>query len=151
MANYGIVFLYLHNEFYTHDRVKRGLQQASLRLITSHSKQLWDNCTFCIFDAPEEESKTYEERIEFLKTFSTKNNWSPFLHVIDVIKCEDQKHLDNYLAEIVAKKGEGVMLREPGSLYEHGRSNLMRRYKEYLDTEVRVIKNMYPHGLECQQ
>ena len=27
----------------------------------------------------------------------------------------------------------------------------MKRYKEFQDTEVRVIKNMFPHGLECQQ
>ena len=43
------------------------------------------------------------------------------------------------------------MLRKPSSLYEQGRSNSMKKYKEYLDTEVRVVKNMYPHGMECVQ
>ena len=59
--------------------------------------------------------------------------------------------MDQFMKEIVNKKGEGVILRQPESLYEHGRSNAMKRYKEYQDTEVRIVKNMFPHGLECQQ
>ena len=51
----------------------------------------------------------------------------------------------------MGKKGEGVVLREPLSKYSYGRSNSMKKYKQFQDTEVRVIKNMYPHGLECQQ
>ena len=132
-------------------RVKRGKQQAALHLITSRSEKLWDNFTFCIFDVPDLKTKPYEERIEFLKSVSKEYNWPSFLRVIDIVKCEGQHHLNKFLAEIVEKKGEGVMLREPGSLYEHGRSISMKKYKEYIDTEVRVVKNMYPNGLECQQ
>jgi ATP-dependent DNA ligase len=32
-------------------------------------------------------------------------------------------------AEVVKKKGEGLMLRAPGSNYEFGRSDSLRRYK----------------------
>ena len=127
------------------------MQQASLQLTQSQSDKLWNESTFCIFDVPDQETKTYEERIQFLKDFSKEHNWSSFLHVIDVVKCDGKEHLNKYLSEIVEKKGEGVILREPGSLYEHGRSNKMKKYKEYIDTEVRVIKNKYPLGIECRQ
>jgi ATP-dependent DNA ligase len=60
-------------------------------------------------------------------------------------------HLKEYFKEIVAKGGEGVMLREPQSLYKQGRSKSLRKYKEYFDTEVKVIENAYPHGFNCQQ
>ena len=43
------------------------------------------------------------------------------------------------------------MLRKAGSLYEKGRSNSMRKYKEFKDIEVKVVKNMFPHGFECEQ
>ena len=129
----------------------RGLQQASLGLTNSKNKKIWEKCTFCIFDIPDQNTKVYEKRVEFLKDFSNKNNWPSFLHVIDVVKCNGKEHLNNFLAEIVEKKGEGVMLREPGSLYESGRSNKMKKYKEFVDTEVKVIKNKYPYGLECEQ
>ena len=115
------------------------------------SETVWKNATFCVFDVPDQSSKVYEERMEFLKKFSQDSQWPSFLRVVENIKCESQDHLNKYMKEITDKKGEGVMLREPNSMYESGRSNAMKRYKEYLDTEVKIIKNMYPHGLECQQ
>lgn len=51
----------------------------------------------------------------------------------------------------MAKNGEGLVLREPGSMYKAGRSSSLRKYKPELDTEVTVVKNMYPHGLSCKQ
>ena len=43
------------------------------------------------------------------------------------------------------------MLREPLSLYKAGRSSSLRKYKPYYDSEVKVLENNYPHGLNCQQ
>jgi hypothetical protein len=43
------------------------------------------------------------------------------------------------------------MLREPQSLYKEGRSESLKKYKEYFDTEVKVLQNNYPHGFSCQQ
>jgi ATP-dependent DNA ligase len=59
--------------------------------------------------------------------------------------------LKEYFDSIIAKGGEGVMLREPQSLYKSGRSNSLRKFKPYFDTEVKVIENNYPHGFNCQQ
>jgi DNA ligase-1 len=59
--------------------------------------------------------------------------------------------LKKYLAGILAKGGEGVMLREANSLYEVGRSNSLRKYKPFFDTEVKVVENNYPHGFNCLQ
>jgi hypothetical protein len=43
------------------------------------------------------------------------------------------------------------MLREPQSLYKAGRSESLRKFKPFFDTEVKVIENNYPHGFLCQQ
>jgi ATP-dependent DNA ligase len=43
------------------------------------------------------------------------------------------------------------MMREPGSLYKVGRSRSMRKYKNFADTEVKVVENNYPHGFHCKQ
>jgi DNA ligase-1 len=53
--------------------------------------------------------------------------------------------------EIVAKGGEGVMLRAPQSLYTGGRSGNIRKYKPFSDTEVKVSEILYPHGFNCEQ
>ena len=53
--------------------------------------------------------------------------------------------------EITSKGGEGTVLREPGSLYTPNRSSSLRKYKQFLDTEVKVEKNQYPFGFTCVQ
>ena len=70
---------------------------------------------------------------------------------VEFVKCKGTEHLAEYMKDIVSKGGEGVMLREANSLYEGKRSTTLRRHKEFLDTEVKVIKNNYPHGFECLQ
>jgi DNA ligase-1 len=59
--------------------------------------------------------------------------------------------LKEYFDSIIAKGGEGVMLREPQSLYKAGRSESLRKFKQFFDTEVKVIENNFPHGLDCLQ
>ena len=74
-----------------------------------------------------------------------------FAKVVEYIKCENKEHLKQFNESIIAKAGEGVVLREPGSLYKQGRSQSLRKYKPYFDTEVKVVKNQYPYGFSCQQ
>ena len=116
----------------------------------SLKENLWKSATFCVFDAPEK-SLPFESRISYLKDLQQENQWPSFIKVIDMVQCKDNKHFQEFFNEIIKNNGEGVMLRKPLSLYDKGRSNSLRRYKEYPDTEVIVTKNMYPHGLECKQ
>ena len=74
-----------------------------------------------------------------------------FAKVVEFVKCEGKEHLQQFNKSIIEKGGEGVILREPGSLYESGRSSGLRKYKPYLDTEVKVVKSQYPYGFACEQ
>jgi DNA ligase-1 len=74
-----------------------------------------------------------------------------FVRVVETVKCEGPAHLKDYAKGITAKGGEGVMLRDPQSLYIAGRSKNLCKYKDFLDTEVKVIANNYPHGFNCVQ
>ena len=68
------------------------------------------------------------------------------------IECKGQDHLQSYLKTITESGGEGVMLRQPGSLYHSGRTSTLRRVKEFTDTEVKFIqKSPDGLGLLCQQ
>ena len=130
---------------------KRGLQQESIQLTRSISPKVWNKANFCVFDIPDEHYRPYEERMEILKNLSKDNDWPSFLRVIEIVKCQGRDHLKEFFGKILSEKGEGVMLREPNSKYESGRSNAMKKYKELEDTEVKVIKNMFPQGFQCQQ
>ena len=87
------------------------------------------------------------ERIEFLQNVKLPS----FAKIVEFVKCESKEHLKQFNESVIAKGGEGVMLREPGSFYKAGRSASLRRFKPFFDTEVKVVKNQYPHGFTCEQ
>jgi len=60
-----------------------------------------------------------------------------------------EEHLFEYLRSIEALNGEGVMLREPGSLYERRRCKVLQKVKTITDTEAMVVG--FSNGaLDCQ-
>ena len=89
--------------------------------------------------------------MEHLKQLETAGVLPSFVKLVERVKCKGPEHLKEFFDSIVKKNGEGVILREPGSLYENGRSQGLKKYKQYFDAEVKVTKNVYPHGLECIQ
>ena len=74
-----------------------------------------------------------------------------FVKVVEFVKCEGKEHLKQFNKAIIDKGGEGVVLREPGSMYESGRSDSLRKFKPFFDNEVKVVKNQYPFGFTCEQ
>ena len=81
----------------------------------------------------------------------TRGSLPDFVKIVEAIECKSQDHLKQYFNEITEKGGEGIMLREAGSLYKVGRSNSLKKYKAFLDTEVKVVDNNFPHGFTCLQ
>ena len=131
-------------------RVQRGLQQSALPLTRSSNEKYWKNANFCVFDAPEHEAP-FEERIKFLEKLKIERQWPSNIQLVEQILCKNRDHMNQYFTSVIHNKGEGLMLREPNSLYEFGRSNSMKRYKEYIDTECLVKNSFYPHGFQCVQ
>jgi len=55
-----------------------------------------------------------------------------------VSRCEGQDHLLKMLKKVLLKGGEGIMLRRPNSMYEHGRSHSLLKVKHFHDEEAKV-------------
>ena len=73
-----------------------------------------------------------------------------FVNIVETVKCEGKQHLKEYFSSIVAKGGEGVILRDPQSLYKPGRSENMRTFKpQYFD--VKIVETVLPRGFQCVQ
>ena len=151
MESYGKIIRVFPSFLLIVIRIQRGLQQSALKLTQSNKESHWkENAVFCIFDCPDT-SGPFENRMEFLNKLKKEQEWPSFLHVVEMIKCRDQSHFKEFFETVISKNGEGVMLRASFSNYEPGRSTSMKRYKEYKDTEVKVIKCMLPHGFQCEQ
>lgn len=99
----------------------------------------WTKIRYMVFDAPHLKV-SFEERMDFLKQKAQKIHTWPFhLQIVDQEVCTGIEHLQSELTRIEALGGEGLMLRQPGSFYEAGRSQTLLKVKNMFDTEARVI------------
>lgn len=53
--------------------------------------------------------------------------------------CKNQKHLDKAMDEVLAQKGEGMMIKDPNSMYEFKRSGFLLKVKKFDDAEATII------------
>jgi DNA ligase-1 len=62
------------------------------------------------------------------------------------VRCEGVAHLTAELGRVEALGGEGLMLRQPGSRYEVGRSTTLLKVKTFHDAEARVVAHTAGEG-----
>jgi DNA ligase 1 len=98
------------------------------------SADLWRNVRFMVFDMPEFE-EPFEKRVYRIRTSSLGHYATPVLHEL----VESREHLELRLEELVADGAEGLMIRQPGSLYEYKRSKTLLKVKPWYTDEVRVV------------
>lgn len=89
-----------------------------------------------IFDAPLVPGG-FEERIKVARKFIALDN--PYLKLIEQTVCDSEEHLAKLMDKICGAKGEGVMLKDPKSLYERKRSFSLLKVKRFEDAEAKVI------------
>jgi len=62
---------------------------------------------------------------------------------------KDRKHLDEELEKVLAKKGEGLMIKDPDSMYERFRSDKLLKIKVFDDSEAKVLGHLKGSGKNC--
>ncbi len=97
----------------------------------------WRDITYFVFDAPKLPGD-FETRFVDLKQ-KLRVNPAKYVKVLNHIRCEGLDHMYEELEAINAAGGEGLMLRDPKSLYEVGRSRTLLKVKSFLDDEATVI------------
>jgi DNA ligase-1 len=97
----------------------------------------WNTIRFVIFDAPLA-AKPFEDRIEYLKEESPR--WqNKNIEILEHKLCSDLDHLRSELQRVESLGGEGLMLRQPSSVYVAGRSATLLKVKTFHDAEAEVI------------
>lgn len=94
----------------------------------------WKNVRYMVFDAPQL-SLPFEDRLQYLKDNITNNEFVD-LHIHS--KVESKKHLLDLLKQVTSEGAEGLMIREPGSMYDVGRSQTLLKVKQFYDSEAVV-------------
>jgi len=98
---------------------------------------LWKQVRYVVFDIPVL-AEPFEARIEHLHRLIREHNPSYAL-AHDHRRCLGIAHLKEELQRVEALGGEGLMLRQPSSIYVAGRSSTLLKVKTFQDAEARVI------------
>jgi DNA ligase-1 len=104
----------------------------------------WKELSFLVFDAPAIDAP-FEDRIARIETLLAERSPAyakPHRHA----RCDSIAHLREELARVEALGGEGLMLRQPGSRYEVGRSSTLLKVKSFKDDEARVVEHLAGAG-----
>lgn len=97
----------------------------------------WRQIRFLVFDAPAQQV-TFEERMAYLQDL-LREATAEFAAVHTHTRCQGITHLKQELERVESLGGEGLMLRQPGSLYVAGRSSTLLKVKTFHDAEAKVI------------
>jgi DNA ligase-1 len=97
----------------------------------------WKQVTYVVFDAPEAKGG-FEDRIAHIEKVM-KRAAAPHARALEHVVCTGMDHLREELLRVEALGGEGLMLRQPKSMYAVGRSNTLLKVKTFHDAEATVI------------
>ena len=100
-------------------------------------EKAWSKLKFHVFDVPEA-SGGLPRRLEVLAKF-LKNEPNQNLIIIKQIKMRDNAQFLKFTESIIAKGGEGAVVREPNAPYERKRSKNALKFKKFKDAECEVI------------
>ena len=116
---------------------RKSFQRTSGIVRRQDKTDLWKEVRYLIFDAPTA-GGSFEERMTFLRV-GVSGGKAKFASLHDHQLCRGVAHLREELARVEGLGGEGLMLREPGSKYEGGRSSTLLKVKSFKDDEAVVI------------
>lgn len=112
---------------------RKKFQQTISVVRSGDAGERWKQIRYAVFDVPTH-GGTFEERQAALKALT-----APYAFVLEHGRLDGIELLKATLAAIVAKGGEGLMLRRPGSKYEAGRSYTCLKVKPFVDDEAVVV------------
>jgi DNA ligase 1 len=98
--------------------------------------ELWKEVTFVVFDAPALDVP-FEDRLAFVREHADRR-LAPHFRAHEHDLCAGLEHLRAELSRVEALGGEGLMMRQPGSRYEVGRSTTLLKIKNFRDAEALV-------------
>ena len=112
--------------------------QRTVSIVRRQDKsEHWQEIRYLVFDAPSLKDP-FEERLAFVKD-TLASIGQKHLEAVAQERCQGTSHLQEELARIESLGGEGLMLREPASAYEAGRSTSLLKVKSFTDAEATVM------------
>ena len=103
------------------------------------SATAWSEIKFHVFDVPEASGGLLERLSELEKFILQNPQAGQNLKIIKQVKVKDNAEFEAFADAVIAKGGEGAVVREPNAPYERKRSKNALKYKKFKDAECKVI------------
>ena len=124
--------------------IGHGKFEETMSIVRSETPDArWERVRYMVFDAPQAKG-TFEQRMQFLRATVSKGN--RFVRVVAQERCQGVTQLLVARDRVVRQGAEGLMLRQPESAYEAGRSPTLLKVKPYDDAEATVIAHQPGKG-----
>ena len=125
--------------------IDRKTFQRTVSIVRRHDQtDHWRDVRFVTFDAPAAKGG-FETRQALLETILCEHQ-PQFARVLHQDRCRGIQHLRDELHRITSLGGEGLMLRQPGSRYEVGRSSTLVKAKLLLELDAQVVEHLAGQG-----
>jgi DNA ligase-1 len=119
--------------------------QRTVSIVRRHDQsEHWRQISFVAFDAPAAKGSFEARQKSLVEMFS--DTFAPYARVLEQERCGGIGHLQAELTRVESLGGEGLMLREPGSQYEAGRSTTLLKVKTFHDADGRVVEHLAGKG-----
>jgi DNA ligase 1 len=119
---------------------RKAFQRCVSIVRRQDKSDLWKSIRFLVFDLPTA-GGPFEQRLDQLKDCLASHGCE-FAQLHAHERCRGVDHLREELARVESLGGEGLMLRQPASLYEAGRSTTLYKVKTFRDAEARVVDHL---------
>jgi DNA ligase-1 len=123
---------------------RKKFQRAVSIVRRQDESDLWKEITYVVFDAPKLE-KPFETRLQFVNECLQQHH-PAYAKAHEHVVCRGLDHLRHELDRLEPLGAEGLMLRQPGSRYEAGRSATLLKVKRFQDLEARVLRHQEGAG-----
>ena len=115
--------------------------QRTVSIVRRQDKSdLWREIVYVVFDAPAVVDP-FERRLEYVHDLFARHR-PQHARAHSHEQCRNVDHLREELLRVESLGGEGLMLRQPGSLYEPGRSSTLLKVKTFHDAEARIVEHL---------
>ena len=97
----------------------------------------WRRITYNIFEVPNAPGD-FPTRLAKLRDYLEEHPAGP-VRIIPQVECRNREHLRAMLAEVEARGGEGLVVRNPHARYQTGRNGAAMKVKTFDDMEGKVV------------
>ncbi len=111
---------------------------------TQPNDAAWRQVAYYVFELPDAEGDFSRRAQQIVQV--VKHARSPYLKSLPQFRVKDRQALKRTLAQVVAKRGEGLMLHRADAPYLTGRSQVLLKLKPQLDAEAKVIAHVPGKG-----